>query len=38
MRLTYQVAWWVQFHYGFAVLHGKVGEDEDEAHSEIAGD
>lgn len=38
MRLTYQVACWVQFNYVFAMLQGMEGVDEDAARNEIAGD
>lgn len=39
MSLTYQVACWVQFNYGSALLRGiKGGDRNGKKHSQIAGD
>lgn len=38
MRLTYQLACWVQFNYLFVLLQGMKGVGGNAAHSEIAGD
>lgn len=38
MRVTYQVACWVQFNYVFVLLQGMKAVDGNATHREIAGD